>query len=48
MFILRDYLEFSGLLPEKKRVLPKELALLEHKQKVYKDFLQRLNQALGE
>ena len=48
MFVLRDYLEFSGLLPEKKRVPGKELALLKHKKAVYTDFIGRLSQALGE
>lgn len=39
MFVLRDFLEFSGLLPEKKRAPAKELALLLHKQTVYQGFL---------
>jgi len=48
MFVLRDFLEFSGLLPEKKRVPAKELALLIHKQEVYNGFIDRLTQALGQ
>ena len=48
MFVIRDYLEFSGLLPDKKRVPARELALLNHKKVVYEEFITRLNQALGE
>jgi len=48
MFVLRDFLEFAGLLPEKKRVPAKELALLLHKKTVYQGFLTQLTQALGE
>lgn len=43
MFVLRDYLEFSGLLPEKKRVPAKELALLSHKKSVYEGFVAQLS-----
>ena len=42
MFVLRDFLEFSGLLPEKKRVPAKELALLLHKKTVYQGFVAEL------
>lgn len=48
MFVLRDFLEFSGLLPEKKRVPAKELALLAHKKAVFEEFNAKLTQALGE
>lgn len=48
MFVLRDFLEFSGLLPEKKRVPAKELALLMHKKTVYAGFIAQLSQQLGE
>ena len=47
MFVLRDFLEFSGLIPEKKIVPAKQLALLEHKMSVYEGFLAELTAALG-
>lgn len=43
MFVLRDYLEFAGLLPDKKRVPSRELALLEHKKTVYQGFVAQLS-----
>ena len=42
MFVLRDYLEFSGLLPEKKRVPAKELQLFIYKKELYEEFLDKL------
>ena len=48
MFVIRDYLEFSGLMPEKKRVHAKELALLQYKKQLYEGFVVRINQNLGQ
>jgi len=48
MFVLRDYLEYAGLLPEKKKVPAKYLALLIHKKTVYEEFVAKLKSALGQ
>jgi len=48
MFVLRDYLEFCGLLPKKNRVPAKELALLEHKQTLYQNFVAQIDAALAQ
>ena len=47
MFILRDFLEFSGLLTNKKRIPGRDLALLLHKKEVYESFVTQLTDALG-
>jgi len=47
MFVLRDYLEYSGLLPEKKRVPAKELQLYIYKKELYEEFLDMLTKALA-
>ena len=38
MFVVRDYLEFCGLMPGKKRQPAKELAMLEFKKSLYEQF----------
>ena len=48
MFVIRDYLEFAGLIANKKKQPSKELALLEHKKALFSSFAQRLSQALGQ
>ena len=48
MFVIRDYLEFAGLLPEKKRVPAKELALLTHKKQLFEGFVAKLSAALNQ
>jgi len=48
MFVIRDYLEFCGLLPKKHRVPAKELALLEYKQTLYQSFVAQINTALAQ
>merc|ERR1719367_416115 len=46
MFVLRDALEYSGLLPEKKRVPNRELKLCNYKRDFYQKQLEQLNDAL--
>jgi hypothetical protein len=46
MFVLRDALEFSGLLPDKKRVPHRELQLCHWKRDMYQKNLSKLNDAL--
>jgi len=48
MFVIRDYLEFCGLIPGKKRQPAKELVLLEYKMSLFKEFSQKLAQCLGQ
>ena len=47
MFVIRDFLEFSGLLTNKKRIPGRDLALLLHKKEVYESFVTQLTEALG-
>ena len=46
MFVLRDALEYAGLMPEKKRVPHRELKLCVYKNTFYTQKLEQLNDAL--
>ena len=51
MFVIRDFLQFSAILPAAKadkRQPKKELALLMHKKEVFEGFVGQLTQALGQ
>ena len=46
MFVLRDALEYAGLMPEKKRVPHRELKLCQYKNVFFTKKLEQLNDAL--
>ena len=46
MFVLRDALEFAGLMPDKKRIPHREFKLYNHKRDFYQKHLEQLNDAL--
>ena len=46
MFVLRDALEYAGLMPDKKRVPHRELKLCNYKRDFYQKHLEAINDAL--